>query len=289
MRAKIWGCRGSLASPGPSTVKYGGNTSCVEVRLDDGALLVLDAGTGIRTLGMSLRDRQFDEIHLLLTHLHLDHLEGLGFFDPLWRHESVIHVWGPPSTTHSLSERIARYMSPPLFPIDLTDIPSTCTFHDAPEEWTIAGANILALQIEHVGPTVGFRIEENGRSLAYMPDHEPANVVKNLETATPEWIPGSDLAYGVDVLFHDSQYSEGEYPSRRRWGHSSVADAVRYARVCKAEKLVLFHHDPYHSDDDLEVIQRRAGELWGKEGQAPVLAMEGMIVDLPPSPVSDQG
>ncbi|HEY6068412.1 MAG TPA: MBL fold metallo-hydrolase, partial [Gaiellaceae bacterium] len=145
MRLKIWGCRGSVATPGPETVRYGGNTPCIEVGLDDDTVLVLDAGTGIRRLGAELEERGARRIHLCLTHLHLDHLEGLRFFAPLWDSEVSLEIWGPPSPLLSLQERIARSFSPPLFPIDLRDVPAAVSFHDVPKEpWSIDGASLIA-------------------------------------------------------------------------------------------------------------------------------------------------
>ena len=274
MRATVWGCRGSLATPGAETIRYGGNTSCVAVRLDDGTLVILDAGTGIRNLGLYLAGRGTCRAHLLLTHLHLDHLEGLGFFGPLWEPETELDIWGPPSTVQSLSDRIARYLSPPLFPIQLSDIPSRIRWHDVPlEPWRIGSATVLAGPVSHPGPTVGFRIEEDGHSLAYIPDHEPALGLE-LEALPPEWISGYNVAADAEILFHDAQYREDEYPSRVGWGHSSIADAVTFARKSSAGRLVMFHHDPLHSDDDLEALLGRARDLWDDAGESPELARE---------------
>lgn len=280
MLAKVWGCRGSLASPGPETVRYGGNTSCVEVRLDDGTLIVLDAGTGIRPFGLSLEPGRDKTIHLFLSHLHLDHLEGLGFFSALWRPDVDLHVWGPPSPLRSLEQRIARYLSPPLFPVHLSDIPSNPKFHDVPDgEWEIGSAKIRTQAISHRGPTVGFRIMENGKSLAYLPDHEPALGV-DLADMEPEWISGHGVAENADVLLHDSQYTPGEYNDRVGWGHSSVEHVVTFALVSKVQKLVMFHHDPLHTDEQLEALNQTAKELWTANGTGPVLAHEGMEIDL---------
>jgi len=282
MLARIWGCRGSLAKPGPTTLRYGGNTSCIEVRLSDGSVLVLDAGTGVVDLGTRLAQEAPQKIHLLLTHLHMDHIEGLGFFAPLWNPASVIDVWGPPSPTMSLSERLSRYLSPPLFPVQLSDIPAQIRFIDTPEdEWTIGSATVNAASVEHPGPTLGYRITENGRSLAYIPDHEPARVTSSIERSSPDWLPGSAIAAGADVLFHDAQYTRDEYSERVSWGHSCFSDAVTYAGVCEAKKLVLFHHDPSRSDTALEELESHAGSVWGSSnGSAPVLAREGMELEL---------
>jgi ribonuclease BN (tRNA processing enzyme) len=273
---KVWGCRGSLASPGPETVRYGGNTSCLEGVLDDGTVLVLDAGTGARALGLELAAHA--PIHLLLTHLHLDHLEGLGFFLPIWDPRSEVHIWGPPSPVRSLGERIARYLSPPLFPIHLTDIPAQLHFHDVPDEpWDIGTARISAEPVSHPGPTVGYRIQADGVVIAYIPDHEPA-LGAELADLTPDWISGWGVAQEADVLLHDAQYFENEYAERVGWGHSSVAETVTFARLAGAERLILFHHDPLHTDGDLLRIEARARELWGVDGEPPTLAREGSTI-----------
>ena len=283
MRATIWGCRGSLASPGPDTVRYGGNTSCVEIRLSDDSVLVLDAGTGIRPLGAKiLREGLPARIDVLLTHLHMDHLEGLGFFGPIWEPSAEVHVWGPASPTKSLAQRIAMYLSPPLFPVHLREIPANLVFHDVPAtEWHLGPATIFADLINHPGPTVGFRITEDDRVAAYMPDHEPALGVDDLATASPEWVSGTSVAWGADVLFHDSQYTEDEYLSRVGWGHSTWRQAVQFALLSKVRKYVMFHHDPTHTDDQLDEIVAMARELWGEGGGGELeMAREGMQLDI---------
>lgn len=275
MQARIWGARGSLASPGPDTVRYGGNTSCVEVELGDGTLVVLDAGTGIRELGERLVAASVKALHICLTHLHLDHLEGLPFFAPLWDGETEIDIWGPPSPITSLPERIGRYLSPPLFPRYLSDIRAKLRFHDVPEgAWQLGSARVVTAALAHPGPTVGYRLEEDGFALAYMPDHEPA-LVGDLADGATDWLSGFDVAERATVLLHDAQYFADEYEARIGWGHSSVEDSVRFARAAGAERLVLFHHDPSHSDADLALLEQRAALLWDG-GEPPVLAHEGM-------------
>jgi phosphoribosyl 1,2-cyclic phosphodiesterase len=277
VEVKIWGCRGSLATPGVETLRYGGNTSCVEVRVN-GAVLVFDAGTGARRLGAALAEEGPEELHLLLTHLHLDHLEGLGFFAPLRRRGNVVHIWGPPSPVRSLAERISRYLSPPLFPVQLSDLDATIHFHDVPDgEWEIAGARLTAGHVIHLGPTVGYRIEHDGWSLAYLPDHEPALGVELIPTHS-EWISGYPIAHGADVLLHDAQYTDDEYAARIGWGHSSVDTAVAYAQAAHAGRLVLFHHDPVHGDVQLEHMLGHARDLWRNGGPPPTLASEGMEI-----------
>ena len=281
MRVTIWGCRGSVPTPGPETVEYGGNTSCVEVSLDDdGGFLVVDAGTGIRALGLELLERGSHRIHLLLTHLHLDHLEGLRFFAPLWDERVTLDIWGPPSPVLSLQERIRRSFSPPLFPIDLRELPSHVTFRDVPRErWTLEGASLEADLVLHPGPTVGFRIEKAGSSFAYLPDHEPA--LAGFADRSADWISGASIAGNADLLFHDAQYFEDEYEERIGWGHSSVGDAVAFTRAVGARRLVLFHHEPLHADDALQRLEDRARSLADRSDETPILAREGMVVELP--------
>jgi phosphoribosyl 1,2-cyclic phosphodiesterase len=276
MKARIWGCRGSVASPGPDTVRYGGNTSCVEVRGSDGTAIVLDAGTGMRPLGAQLRDEGVTEIHVLLSHLHLDHLQGLGFFKPLFDPDVHVHLWGPASPVSPLADRIALYLSPPLFPVRLSEIPCQLTFHDAPEDPVqIGGIEVVAGGVTHQGPTVGYRLTEDGRSLCYLPDHEPSLGVR-IQELEPEWISGYALAHGVDYLIHDAQYGDGEYPDHIGWGHSSVEHVVAFAKKAEVGTLVLFHHDPYHDDDHLDALRVTAAELLGQGPDAVSMAYEGM-------------
>jgi phosphoribosyl 1,2-cyclic phosphodiesterase len=278
-RLTIWGCRGSVPTPGPDSVEYGGNTSCVELALESGTSMVLDAGTGIRPLGHELLARGTRTIHLLLTHLHLDHLEGLRFFAPLWDERVTMHVWGPRSPVLSLRDRILRSFSPPLFPLDLRDVPARLVFHDVPREpWTVEGITLAAALVVHPGPTVGFRIETGKWSIAYLPDHEPA--LAGIDDRPTAWISGGMLALDADLLFHDAQYFEDEYGERIGWGHSSVADAVAYARAVGARRLVLFHHDPNHSDRALERLEDRARQLAGLEQLSLTLAREGMAFEI---------
>jgi len=280
VKAKVWGCRGSLAAPGPETVRYGGNTSCLELRPSDGRLLVIDAGTGARNLGIALGKDRPDRIDILLTHLHLDHIEGLGFFGPVWDETCEVHIWGPPSPLRTLREDIAKYFSPPLFPVHLDDLPSHLVIHDVPEgEWELGSARIRAQPVNHPGPTVGYRVEDEGKVLTYISDHEPALGVDML-AVSPDWVSGYALAYGADVLLHDSQYTEEEYPGRVGWGHSSIAHTVTFALITKARRLVMFHHDPLHSDAQLEIMLARAKELWGREPDGVVLSYEGMEIEV---------
>jgi phosphoribosyl 1,2-cyclic phosphodiesterase len=275
VRVLFWGCRGTIASPGADTARYGGNTSCVEVRLDDGTLLILDAGTGARALGQARVGESPSRIDLLITHLHVDHIEGLGFFEPIWRAETDLHVWGPPSPIDSHDQRLAKYFSPPLFPLHLSEVPAHVTFHDAPEgSWTIGGATVHSTAIQHQGITVGYRVEADGAAVTYLTDHEPA-LGADIETALPEWISGAALAWKADLLIHDCQYTDEEYEARVGFGHTRATDVAAFAAKVGARRLALFHHDPFHSDDELDAIRERVLERWNVDPSRVVIATEG--------------
>ena len=278
LRLKIWGCRGSIATPGSQTTKYGGNTSCVEVVVEGDTALVLDAGTGIRPLGLDLARRGTRHVHVFLTHLHVDHLEGLRFFAPLWNPEVTVEIWGPGSPVLSLGDRILRSFSPPLFPIDFRDIPARLSFHDLPAEpCEVAGVTVASDRVLHPGPTLGFRLERAGSTAAYLPDHEP--VLAGIDGIPLDWLSAGALARDADVLLHDAQYDEDEYSARIGWGHSSVADAVSYCDAVGADRLVLFHHEPEHSDEMLERLEQQARALTPVDRTPPLLAREGSTID----------
>jgi phosphoribosyl 1,2-cyclic phosphodiesterase len=280
MKATFWGTRGSLPTPGNGTAVHGGNTSCVELRPPEGGVVVLDAGTGIVPLGRTLvDDPSIDRIDVLLTHLHLDHILGLGFFAPLFEEHAEVHVWGPSSTTLDLQRRLTRYLSPPLFPVALRDLPCALHLHDVPLGVAVElpTTTIEASLVCHPGPTVGYRVTSDaGATVAYLSDHEPA---LGCDVFPPplQWTSGSDLAAGADLLIHDAQYTEVEYTARVGWGHSSLRDAVRFADLVGARRLVAFHHDPTHDDGFLLV---HVGGATLANGTPVVAAREGLTVDV---------
>jgi phosphoribosyl 1,2-cyclic phosphodiesterase len=274
VRITIWGSRGSIASAGPGTVRYGGNTACVSVESDD-AIAILDAGSGLRSAGMAFASDP-RPIHLLLTHLHMDHIQGLGFFRPMFEPGRTIQIWGPPSTTQDLRTRLTRYLSPPLFPIRIRDFGARVMLDDAPlGPWHLNGFVMQAASVIHPGPTLGYRIASDDRSVAYLSDHEPAI---GGTIGHPEWTSGSDLASGVDVLIHDGQYTAEEYRERVGWGHSTDEQAAAFADLVRADRLVLFHHEPDHSDEIVDRMLERA-RLERRRGSVDA-AREGMTIDL---------
>ena len=273
MRVEVWGSRGSLGAPGSETLRYGGNTSSVLVSGSDGECIVLDAGTGIRALGMTIPD-DAKRIDILISHLHMDHVQGLGFFGPLYRSGIEIHVWGPPSTMMSLHGRLSRYLSPPLFPVRLRDMPCRLELHDARHYFRIGGMRIRADRICHPGDTVGYRLtDKDGSCLAYLPDHEPA-LGHRVFPGSPEWTSGFDLVRHADLLIHDAQYTDEEYPDHVGWGHSSIGQLAALAKLAEVRQLMPFHHDPGHGDEQLDAMTATLAErapsaqvVPGREGE----------------------
>jgi len=256
VRVRLWGTRGSIAAPGADTARYGGNTSCVEVHGPQGTVLVLDAGTGIRPLGRTL-GTAVRRVHVLLTHLHMDHIQGLGFFAPLYDPDVETHLWGPGSTTLDLRGRLMRYLSPPLFPVHLRDL-RRLVLHDLPAgEFDVGEFRVQADRVCHPGFTVGYRITARAATLTYLPDHEPALGVPRFPLHA-DWTSGHGLARGVDLLVHDAQFSLAEYPMHVGWGHSALEHAIAFAGLARAKHLVTFHHDPAHGDDDIDRLMGTA-------------------------------
>ena len=256
MKIKLWGTRGSVPSPGPETHRYGGNTSCVTVEAEN-ALIVLDAGSGIRRLGNAPIVKKHKVIHILLTHLHMDHIIGLGFFGPLYNPNQEVHIWGPASFNHNLIDRLNRYLSPPLFPVIIRDLPAQVQFHEVTHGvFEIDVLKIYANYVCHPGPTLGYRIEHSGKTFAYIPDHEPALGLRNF-SIDPEWTSGFNIAHDVDLLIHDAQFSDEGYEKCIGWGHSTINHAINFAKLARVKKLLFFHHDPNHSDEQLEMLAKK--------------------------------
>lgn len=274
MKAVLWGTRGSIAVAGPGTVEYGGDTASVEVRDSSGRLFILDGGSGIRTLGENVEDPR--RVDILLTHLHMDHVQGLPFYRPLLDPEVEVHLWGPISTTRDLRQRLARYLSPPLFPVRVRDL-ADVHFHDVlPGSFTLGDVTVHADLICHPGATLGYRLEENGSALAYLPDHEPAFGNRDFP-GDPAWTSGYGLAADADVLIHDAQYTDEEYEQKAGWGHSSLTHLAAFATLARARRLVTFHHDPAHDDQTLDQLHEG---LRGQDGFQLIPGKPGLTLEV---------
>ena len=278
MKVTLWGTRGSLPSPGAETLRFGGNTSCVSVEGSEGTVIVLDGGTGIRNLGQRLPE-DIKRVYILLTHLHMDHVQGLPFFAPLRRSGVEVHIWGPASTTLSLRSRLLRYLSPPLFPVSVREILSDLHFHELPSGTIeIKEFQVTAQLIIHPNPTVGYRIQDLNSAVTYLPDHEPALGAKTFPIGE-DWTSGYALAEGSDLLIHDAQYTIQEYEQRVGFGHSCLAHALRFARLAEVKQFVPFHHDPAHTDGMLDqMIEDILREEHPSFKVMP--GMEGSVVDI---------
>lgn len=277
MKVYIRGVRGSIPVTGPDTAYYGGNTTCAAVTEHDW-MLVLDGGSGMQKFNL-LDNTGIQRVDILLTHLHLDHIQGLGFFGPFFNPALDIHIWGPASN-NSLHSRLSRYLSPPLFPVLLRDLPCKLTLHEIEDSsFEIGPFAIESRYVIHPGPTVGYRIRGGHSVFTFLPDHEPALGATGLPTDT-KWISGFDLARDADLLLHDAQYSAGEYPFRLGWGHSSMDDATKFAAMAGVKHLLLAHHDPAHTDAQLNEL---LADLKNRSHYALhyELAAEGMQIDLP--------
>jgi ribonuclease BN (tRNA processing enzyme) len=257
MNLTLYGTRGSVGRAGVSTVRYGGDTSSALVLDNEGGCLLLDAGSGIAHVEDRLDDgiRRLD---ILLGHLHMDHIQGLGFFRPLFDPDVEVHLWGPASPTMRLAERLGRYLSPPLFPVRLRELPGVVLHDVVPGRFEVGPFVIEADLVSHPGPTLGFRIERDGSSITYLSDHEPALGVDF--PGPSRWTSGYDLAAGSDLLVHDAQYTAAEYTSRAGWGHSSFEQCLAFARHVGTRSLVTFHHDPGHSDELLDRLHDEASQ-----------------------------
>src|SRR6266850_1674308 len=253
MHIRFWGTRGSIPTPGPTTVRYGGNTACVEVRDSTGALLVLDAGTGLRELGIYLMSnngaRPFN-VDLLLSHLHWDHIQGIPFFRPAYLPNSKLRIIGPVQAGRSMKELLGLGMDDPFFPVDLDDLPAQIDIGEMSDgaEKAIGPYKVRTAAIFHPAPALAYRIEADGRSLVYATDTEDPHSGK------PN--PVIPLSADANTLIHDAQYLPNDF--KATWGHSTVDAAVDIAVKARVGRLVLYHHDPDRSDDALDRIGRDA-------------------------------
>lgn len=279
MRVRFFGVRGSCPCSSDRQQRYGGNTSCTTVEVGDDPPIILDLGTGLRPLGVELEGRAGGAgvtWTALLSHLHWDHLIGLPFFPPVLRPGAHLDVYGPAQEGSSIQQVVDAVVKPPFFPVHVDDLHGSIAFHDLDGGGlAIGAAKVTVRPVPHVGFTLGFRIEGDGVSLAYVPDHQASPDRRQVADSVLE------LCDGVDLLIHDAQYTEDEFAAKADWGHSTPGYAVRVAAEAGARNLVLFHHDPLHEDGEVDRMvgeARRApgaGRLQAVEGAA-----EGMVVDV---------
>lgn len=295
MRVRFWGTRGSIAKPGPTTVRYGGNTSCVEVRSDDGTLIVLDCGTGAQALGQALlaESPRAPRGNLFIGHTHWDHIQGFPFFGPLFVKGGEWDIYGPAGLGQHLQKALAGQMQHTYFPVSLEQLSATLRFHDLSEgELRVGGILVRTNFLNHPALTLAYRLEADGVSVVYATDHEPHSPALAVGEGTCDApVHREDLRHqqflrGADLIIHDAQYTAAEYPTKVGWGHSTVEYVTDVARAAGARRLALFHHDPFRTDDALDaLVQACRARTAAAGGTLEVIAAaEGQMLELEPSP-----
>src|SRR5688572_23877255 len=297
MRIRFWGTRGSLAKPGPTTLRYGGNTACIEVRTADGTLIVLDCGTGAHGLGQALQASSAGPVrgHLLITHTHWDHIQGFPFFAPLFVPGNTWDIYAPGGLGPRLEETLAGQMESTYFPVTLDQLGATVRYHDLSEGvFSLAGVRVTARYLNHPALTLGYRLEAAGVTLVYASDHEPHSRhlpdAPNLSGAASTGSPvhqedEGHIAFlrGADLVIHDAQYTVAEYTQKLGWGHSPIEYAVDVALAAAAKRLALFHHDPWRDDASLHRLVKVCRQRVAACGSRLEVfaAAEGQTIELP--------
>jgi phosphoribosyl 1,2-cyclic phosphodiesterase len=276
-RVTFHGVRGSTPCHGDDIRRYGGNTSCVSVDLPGQDPILFDLGTGLRYFGTSQPQDGSFRGHCLLTHLHWDHTQGLPFFTPMLRPGAELDVYAPAQDDgRSVQTVFETTIRPPLFPIGIDQFPGTFRFHDLGDNDFILGdVRVTSRIVPHVGPTLGYRLEWNGISIAYLSDHQ-----QPYDGSFAASKGALELADGVDLLIHDSQYTQDEFAMKFNWGHCTVEYAVWFAHEAGAKTLALFHHDPTRTDDAVDELARCAQTAGGLIGTNVICAREGLTVEL---------
>jgi len=279
MTIRVWGCRGSLPTPGPDTVRYGGNTTCIELRLSDGTVLIVDAGSGMKRLGQALVAEGVEEMYILLTHAHWDHLMGFPFFAPAYLPNRRLHVRGGPNAKDSLQKYLSAQMTAPYFPVEFSAIHAQFDFTQGePQKRQMGSASVIPVPLSHPNGGYGFRIEDGDSTFVFLGDNELGQVIgQGLSLAGYV-----EAVRGADVLFHDAQYLPSEYAAKAGWGHSTTAQAIELAERAGVPRLGLFHHDPERTDEQLDAM---AGEIRDElerrgSGLEAFVVAEGMVVEL---------
>lgn len=261
MKIKFWGCRGSIPVPDSRMMKYGGNTTCVEVDVD-GKTFIIDAGTGIRKLGDELIEKKVQSMDMFVTHSHWDHIQGFPFFSPIYLPNTAITIYGCTSSYKRLRTIFENQMSYEYFPISFFDLKSRIDFVEiCGRKFEVNGCSVSIIEANHPVYTIGLRIEKDGKSFVFITDNEIR--FEKPKTQRDEFVR---FCAGADYLVHDAQYSDDEYRNRKGWGHSTYEDVMSLAGEARVKSLGFFHHDPNRKDDELDRIEEKFKKMCGKSG-----------------------
>jgi len=301
MQVRFWGTRGSIATPGPGTNHFGGNTSCVELTTSEGHLLLFDCGTGARLLGAELSSKGKPvNASILFGHTHWDHIQGFPFFAPAFMPGNKIDVYAPEGGQRTLQDVLAGQMEFTYFPVELNQLPATISYNVLAEGvYKIGGLSVTTQYLNHPAVTLGYRVEYNGAVIVYMTDHEPFADKLWDNGATPGSIEAlvhegdrrhARFMVGADLVIHDAQYTPEEYPAKKNWGHSTYEYVVELAAAAGVRQLALTHHDPTHDDAFIAELEQRARSLAEQRGASLdiLCAYEGCTLRVEPRPSRDR-
>ena len=279
MKIKFWGVRGSLPSCGPSFIKYGGHTSCIELRSKTGELIIIDAGTGIKDLGRSLIGNCPKSLTMLFSHSHSDHIFGFPFFMPIYKKGVKINMCGCNYSSGPVREIVLRFMQPPFFPVKFENISAEFDFRLLKKGITLlSGIHVLPIEISHPDGGFGFRFEEDGKTIVFLTDNE----LKFRHKTGRSFEEYADFCRNADILIHDAQYTDEEYKTHVSWGHSTPSQVLELAEKADVKKVVFFHHDPERTDAELDLIVSKARHQMNKDGSSIscLAAMAGQEINL---------
>jgi phosphoribosyl 1,2-cyclic phosphodiesterase len=284
MKIRIWGCRGSIATPGPATLRYGGNTTCLEVRSTTGQIIIVDAGSGVRNLGKALiLEKDVTPIRFFFTHSHWDHLIGFPFFQPIYSDFYSITLCGGPHAQDSIRSYLTHQMEAPYFPVDFTLLKANFDFrcerpHMEPGNCRFDGMEVCPVPLNHPNGGYGYKFIDGGKSLVFLTDNE----LSSQHEGGLSWAHYAEFCRGADLLIHDAQYTDEEYKMTRGWGHSTFGDATRLAMEAGVKRLGLFHHDPDRTDDDLDrQVEFCREQIYLADSEIECFAAaEGMVIEL---------
>lgn len=263
MIIRCWGARGSIPVSGGEYIKYGGDTTCLDIRTNDGRVIIIDAGSGIRKLGISLLEEKLSDYHLIFTHAHWDHILGFPFFRPIYSPKTTVQMYGCPFAQESVKKIISKTMEMPNFPVQYEDIGADVSYHlSCADGFSIGTVGIFPIQLSHPNRSVGYKFVEDGKSFVFFTDHE----VSHSHEGGLDYDSYVEFAHGADLLIHDAEYTDDDYHKTKSWGHSTYKDALRLASDAGVKRLGLFHHNQDRTDDQIDGIVGECRSMIGKQG-----------------------